>query len=60
MLLTSMGVMFFLTLSRIMGKIFCTNASSCCLKSRAGYLASTSLKPPTPPPWMEASPDQST
>jgi hypothetical protein len=34
------------TLSRIMGKIFCTNASSCCLKSSAGYLASTCLKPP--------------
>mmetsp|Transcript_11593 Transcript_11593/g.24865 ORF Transcript_11593/g.24865 Transcript_11593/m.24865 type:complete len:508 (-) Transcript_11593:2843-4366(-) len=51
----SMGVICFLTLSRIMGKIFCTKASSCCLNSSAGYLASTCLKPPTPPPWMEAS-----
>lgn len=46
MQLASMGVICFLTLSRIMGKIFCTNASSCCLNSRAGYLASMGLKPP--------------
>lgn len=37
----SCGVISFFTLSRSMGKIFCTNASSCCLNSRAGYLAST-------------------
>ena len=37
----SWGVISFFTLSRSMGKIFCTNASSCCLNSRAGYLAST-------------------
>lgn len=37
----SCGEISFFTLSRSMGKIFCTNASSCCLKSRAGYLAST-------------------
>lgn len=37
----SCGVISFLTLSRSMGKIFCTNASSCCLNSSAGYLAST-------------------
>ena len=35
------SVTSFLTLSLSMGKIFCTIASSCCLKSRAGYLAST-------------------
>jgi hypothetical protein len=52
--LTSMGVMFSFTLSRIMRKIFSTNASSCCLNSSAGYLASTS--PPMPPPWIAASP----
>ena len=34
-------VISFLTLSRSIGKIFCTKASSCCLNSRAGYLAST-------------------
>jgi len=37
----SCGVTSFFTLSRSMGKIFCTNASSCCLNSSAGYLAST-------------------
>jgi len=37
----SCGVISFFTLSRSMGKIFCTNASSCCLNSSAGYLAST-------------------
>ena len=37
----SCGVMSFFTLSRSIGKIFCTNASSCCLNSSAGYLAST-------------------
>ena len=37
----SWGVISFFTLSRSMGKIFCTNASSCCLNSSAGYLAST-------------------
>ena len=37
----SWGVISFFTLSRSMGNIFCTKASSCCLKSRAGYLAST-------------------
>ena len=31
------------TLSRIRLKIFCTKASSCCLNSRAGYLASMSF-----------------
>lgn len=35
------GVISFFTLSLSMGKIFCTKASSCCLNSRAGYLAST-------------------
>lgn len=35
------GVISFFTLSRSMGKIFCTKASSCCLKSSAGYFAST-------------------
>mmetsp|Transcript_8333 Transcript_8333/g.14288 ORF Transcript_8333/g.14288 Transcript_8333/m.14288 type:complete len:318 (+) Transcript_8333:825-1778(+) len=55
MQLVSKGVIWRLTLSRIMGNTFCTNASSCCLKSRAGYLASTCLNPPMPPPWMEAS-----
>ena len=34
-------VISFFTLSRSIGKIFCTNASSCCLNSSAGYLAST-------------------
>ena len=37
----SCGVISFFTLSLSMGKIFCTKASSCCLNSRAGYLAST-------------------
>ena len=37
----SCGVISFFTLSRSMGKIFCTKASSCCLNSSAGYLAST-------------------
>lgn len=37
----SCGVISFFTLSRSMGKIFCTNASSCCLNSSAGYFAST-------------------
>ena len=37
----SWGVISFFTLSRSMGNIFCTKASSCCLNSRAGYLAST-------------------
>ena len=40
----SCGVISFFTLSRSMGKIFCTKASSCCLNSRAGYLASTCKK----------------
>ena len=35
------GVISFFTLSRSIGKIFCTKASSCCLNSSAGYLAST-------------------
>ncbi len=34
-------VISFFTLSRSIGKIFCTNASSCCLNSSAGYFAST-------------------
>mmetsp|Transcript_6218 Transcript_6218/g.16491 ORF Transcript_6218/g.16491 Transcript_6218/m.16491 type:complete len:643 (-) Transcript_6218:2036-3964(-) len=55
MQLLTMGEICFFTLSRIIGKIFCTKASSCCLNNRAGYLASTCLNPPTPPPWMEAS-----
>ena len=37
----SCGLTSFLMLSRSMGKIFCTKASSCCLNSSAGYLAST-------------------
>ena len=37
----SCGVISFFTLSRSIGKIFCTNASSCCLNSSAGYFAST-------------------
>lgn len=37
----SCGVISFLTLSRSIGKIFCTKASSCCLNSSAGYFAST-------------------
>lgn len=58
MQLLSMGVISFRTLSRIMGKIFCTKASSCCLKSSAGYLASTCLKPPEEehgPGWLSKS-----
>mmetsp|Transcript_10616 Transcript_10616/g.21944 ORF Transcript_10616/g.21944 Transcript_10616/m.21944 type:complete len:236 (+) Transcript_10616:385-1092(+) len=41
MQLFSVGAMSFLMLSRSSEKIFCTKASSCCLKSSAGYLAST-------------------
>ena len=41
----SWGLTSFFTLSRSMGKIFCTKASSCCLNSRAGYLASTCAAP---------------
>ena len=37
----SCGVISFFTLSRSIGNIFCTNASSCCLNSSAGYFAST-------------------
>mmetsp|Transcript_5600 Transcript_5600/g.17016 ORF Transcript_5600/g.17016 Transcript_5600/m.17016 type:complete len:279 (-) Transcript_5600:412-1248(-) len=55
MQLASIGAMARFTLSRTSGKIFCTNASSCCLNSSAGYLASTARKPPTLPPWMDAS-----
>lgn len=38
-----MGVMTRFTLSNIIGKSLCTNVLSCCLKSRAGFLASPCL-----------------
>lgn len=45
----SRGEISFFKLSLIIPYIFSTYAVSCCLKSRAGYLASTCLKVSTPP-----------
>lgn len=45
----SKGEISFFKLSRIIPYIFSTYAVSCCLKSRAGYLASTCLSVSTPP-----------
>jgi hypothetical protein len=49
--------MSFLMLFRSMKNKLPMHASSCCLKSNAGYLALIWRKPPPPPPpWMLASP----
>jgi len=44
----SKGEISFFKLSRIIPYIFSTYAVSCCLKRRAGYLASTCLNVSTP------------
>lgn len=49
-----MGIIFLFTLSRSMGKIFCTSTSSCCMKRSAGALACTGRSQLTLPLYMPA------